>query len=465
MKKTFADRAKQIMNKYKKRLGDNFDKGDKLALEAMNQELEALRQEQEAVRMAAGIAEAEQAQGLPLHAYGDFLTGKRYRLKTVEKKGKDGDLPEYNLGGILSNFKLPSFGSVREKQQFLANSGFSPGAIDNQDGARTQLAMNDYMNSIAGGRMQNIDPTMGPMAQRRSFTDTMWHSSPDVNMRPKELSVPNPEGKKGLFAPMEEGSTYKSRVPWMGAAAGIVGNLLMNKKIDLPTYDYQEYTPDKVGANLVNFGREREQVMNERDLAQQMIANNARGTGSMAGLMDNIQAGATGTQREAGTRFGQSLQNEGTMNAQIQNQADQFNASQGLAAAGMNERNRMFAKNMERENSMINADRKDARTKGIMDSVTGYFRDRMRADQYDNQMAMMTPDNYKAVTGKDSWLRNLLQINPNMNMQFQDTGDVTSSPSAAYGGQLSNITLFGDDEYERIMMRASKFKNKQSKNK
>jgi len=40
-KKTFASEAKTIMNKYKTRLGEKFDKGDALALEAMNQELTA----------------------------------------------------------------------------------------------------------------------------------------------------------------------------------------------------------------------------------------------------------------------------------------------------------------------------------------------------------------------------------------------------------------------------------------
>lgn len=454
MKKTFADRAKQIMNKYKKRLGDNFDKGDKLALEAMNQELEALRQEQEAVRMAAGIVEAEQAQGLPLHAYGDFLvgapedgapqvinkrepekivqnmgersalgqflTGNRYRLKTVEKKGKGGKLAKYEDGGPI---QLPP-------------------------------ALN----------LSPLNPLQG----------TVNTTSPPTNLSPKSYTI-DPDfstrwgrlmGKLGSLggSPMQEGDLYKSRVPWMGAAAGIVGNLLMNKKVDLPTYDYQEYTPDKVGANLVNFGREREQVMNERDLAQQMIANNARGTGSMAGLMDNIQAGATGTQREAGTRFGQSLQNEGTMNAQIQNQADQFNASQGLAAAGMNERNRMFAKNMERENMMINADRRDSRIKGISDSVTGYFKDRLRADQYDTSLHLAAPDNTEWQVGRDSNWRRLLGISPVINRATVNTEDDALIGGNAYGGELGSISLFGDDKYEKIMMRANKFKQK-TKNK
>jgi ribosomal protein S17E len=36
-KKTYAQEAKAIMNKYKLRLGDKFDKNDPFAREAMNQ--------------------------------------------------------------------------------------------------------------------------------------------------------------------------------------------------------------------------------------------------------------------------------------------------------------------------------------------------------------------------------------------------------------------------------------------
>ncbi len=50
--KTYAQEAKAIMNKYKLRLGDKFDKRDNMSLEAMNQELAALRERQEATREA-----------------------------------------------------------------------------------------------------------------------------------------------------------------------------------------------------------------------------------------------------------------------------------------------------------------------------------------------------------------------------------------------------------------------------
>jgi len=47
---SFSEAARRISQKYKKRLGDDFSKKDKLAEEAMNRELEALKNKQETVR-------------------------------------------------------------------------------------------------------------------------------------------------------------------------------------------------------------------------------------------------------------------------------------------------------------------------------------------------------------------------------------------------------------------------------
>lgn len=575
-KLTFADRAKQIMNKYKARLGDKFDKGDTLALEAMNQELEALRQEQEAARQEAGVANQQgmmdmQPEGMPLYAYGDFLaepTGDNNRnyaqldeilsMKEGIERGNElttflagmqdypafvegynqykgspaleyrkdasgeiispirtaqpavpsvgvpvpsntgfmttpvggttrgtirnvggtkrrpyrpsrsrfaegGELPKkYALGGKFGSTTqpepiVPNFNTVSEYQQFLKDRGFNPGAIDGKLGPNTQIAWNDFMQSVL------------PMQSRQGLGFQGFDTQPALpELQPKSLSIPETKPTlgsrlKGMFAPNAEGSPYKSRVPWLGAASQIVGNLLMNKQLDLPTYEYEEYTPSKATANLVNYGREREQVMRERDLANQMLMGAARGSGSQSSLMENIQAGVTGTQRAAGERFGTSLENEGNINAQILNQTSQFNAAQAMRAREMNERNRLLAQNMERENFMINADRKNARTQGIVGALTGYGKDRLKANQYDQMLEMMTPENYRMGVGKDSWLRNLFGISPDMKRFFVDTGDTISSGTeeeSAYGGQLGRISLFGDDEYEKIMMRAQNFKNK-----
>ena len=72
--KTYAQEAKTIMNKYKLRLGDKFDKSDPLALAAMNAELTTLQRKQEATRETELGAAPQFANGgrLPMHGGFDF---------------------------------------------------------------------------------------------------------------------------------------------------------------------------------------------------------------------------------------------------------------------------------------------------------------------------------------------------------------------------------------------------------
>lgn len=362
--KTYADRARQIINKYKKRLGDNFDKGDKLALEAMNQELSVLKEEQEETR-----------------------------IKMFEKS-----------------------------------------VLDNQDAIGFPIF-------FEGGDLDEPEKEPDPLVKRR-LADS-------------------------LFPVAKEGDSYKSRVPWLGMASQIASSLLANRKMNLPKYEYEDYIPTTLSPELVNFGREREQIMRNRDLANAMIMSRARGTGSQAGLMENLQAGLTETQRVAGDQFGQSLEREGVTNAEILNRIQQANEANRMAAAEINARNRMYASNIERENAMIEADRRDAKIRGISSAITGYMKDRMTADKYDQMLEIATPENYRIGVGKDSRLASIFGFSPRAKRFFVDTGDTaaeegldTSKIKKEKGGQLSTIQLFGDDEYEKIMMRVKKPKNR-----
>jgi len=82
----------------------------------------------------------------------------------------------------------------------------------------------------------------------------------------------------------------------------------------------------------------------------------------------------------------------------------------------------------------------------------------MAANQYDNMLQIMAPDNYKAVSGKDSVWRKIFGISPDMNMVLSKT----DSMKKANGGYIGNIQLFGDDEYEKLMMRVNKGKDKKN---
>jgi hypothetical protein len=334
-KKTYADEARAIMNRYKLRLGEKFDKGDTLALEAMNQELAALRESQEGTRMV-------------------MLGGKEYR--------GGGKLKRYQDGGFISKAFDKNRGIDLINDELL---GFTP----------------DTLPATSAGAM-----------------------AAQTGSKSTDLLTP-----------------FKSRVPWLGAVSNIAGSLLMNKDIDLPSYDYEEYDPTQIAPHLVDYSRGREQTLRERDIADARIRKGARGLGSRAGLMENITAGTTGTQRVAGTAFNQSLENEQNVNAQILNEVGARNAQAGLTAAQMNARNKLFGTQIDRENAFIKEQRRQNRIGGIVDSVTGYGKDLMAADQYDQMLNMMAPENYTPYASRDSRLRRLLQISPEMNIGFRKT--------------------------------------------
>ena len=358
MARTFAQQAKTITNKYKLRLGDNFDKGDPLALAAMNAELTELQNEQEQVRQVAFEAEnADKIGAIQQFANGGKLSKKQ---QTTLSDILNENLPKYENGG----FQFPK-----------------------------------------GRTTQTFDPTLGGGEGLFSSADALKSTSDLLG---------------------DGDQPYKSRVPWMGAAAGAIGSLLANRPIDLPEYEYEEFKPERAQANLVDYSRGREQTMRERDQAQALITSGARGTGSQAGLMENILVGATGTQRVAGEQFGASLEQEANINAQIRNQVSQFNVAQAGRAGEMNMRNRLYATQLGRESTLLEDQRRQERIYGISDAVTGYAKDRMLA-QRDDQMInleLARNPNFGIRQQQSTFWRKLAGItDPIEELSFRSTND------------------------------------------
>ena len=212
------------------------------------------------------------------------------------------------------------------------------------------------------------------------------------------------------------GGAYNSRVPWIGAAAEGAAAIFGNQQIDfsgLPELKAAQVSPQEV-----SFAREREEVKRQQELANSQIRRAAKQGGSQASLVGNTIAGATGTQRVASTQFGQSIQQEGNVNAQIRNQANQFNAQS---------QNRVNQQNFERdrEELLINQQRRDAQIGGVGNAISGYGSDLMSANQYDQMINMLSADNpnYDFTGGQDSKLRRFFQVSQPIQKTFLNTGD------------------------------------------
>ena len=434
--KTFAQEAKSIMNRYKTRLGDKFDKGDTLSLEAMNKELADLRQRQEAAREEEEATVFANGGKLPRKANAflkrdfDISLGRAEPLSDFLGVGGPND----RVLGRRGDSGLETYRRAKARgYNVLDTVGFAgPGAG----------TLRDLMGSSVRQKDFKFDPVRGfGMFQKGGklpiYANGGGFKFPEGGTT--ETFDPTANGGEGAWvsgdflgtgggddeAPAYE--PYETRVPWWGAAATAVGSILANRQLDLPEYNYEEYDPTQRAANLVDYSRAREQTLRERDLANAIIARNARGRQSQAGLMETILAGTTGTQRTTGTEFGKSLEQQQNINAQIKNQVAAENARLNLSAAQMNARNKMYASQIERENALINAQRRDQQIGGIFDSVTGYGRDLMAADKYDQMLDIMKPENYDLVATDDSWIRKALGISPKAEMINVDTGQRLST--------------------------------------
>jgi hypothetical protein len=430
MAKTFAQQAKTITNKYKLRLGDKFDKGDALALAAMNAELTDLQTQQEAAReVELPTSVFENGGKLPNITDDEFDTiSKSFDLENMSVKDIEKNLKKLNTSVTPLGGKLQESNPIDVKQRAVfeyylnrkPNLKGSPVDVDGISGATVPVEQPQFAN---GGKL----PMFGGGVDLNTVGSTQTFD-------------PTAGGGEGLFTNSsttadvagiggDATDPFKSRVPWMGAVGQGIGNFLANRKIDLPTYDYEEFNPTKARANLVDYSRGREQTMRERDQAQAMITRNARGTGSQAGLMENILAGATGTQREAGTAFNRSLETEGNINAQIKNRVSEFNASQDIQASQINARNKMFGSQIDRENVLINEQRRGNQIGAITNSLEGYLGDRQKATNFDQMlnMEMGRNPNFNIKQRDPTFWRKLAGItDPVEALSFQNTNDYSA---------------------------------------
>ena len=469
-KQTYADKAKSIMNKYKPRLGEKFDKGDTLALEAMNQELTALRDEQERERVQKLVNEANgeqlsqlsqalqqqpqgpqsqfrpqnnqgpQQPGIPQGGPSGLAggqTGVQPQIAGQSRFATGGNLPRYQGPGINPNFL--------NAQDYISPLTPTPisylnpqtGAFTNIPGAQQQagggvsygnrslLAKNQDFNALYAANQSpanlqaNVPTSLGQYQDQASFGayDDPSEFLASQGMTGRNALNAASAGLTSTNTGTDEGddfTPFKSRVPYFGAVAQGLGSVLANRNIDFGELD--RYTPQQVVPQTISLAREREQLKRDRDIAMAGIRGGQGTGGSKSKLQERLLAGATGTQRVLGRGASQSFQREAVTNAQIRNQAEQFNAQQRAIAQRLN-------LGQERENLLINEQRRAGRIGGVAGAITGYGRDLLAADQYDQMLQIMAPENYRFGQEKDSPFRRALQVSPTMGRFFNRGAD------------------------------------------
>ena len=521
MAQTYASRAKTIMNKYKPRLGENFDKGDVLALEAMNQELSGLQEEQEQAR----VIKQQKDQQFQQDAVQTFRDGGKLTKRQVQsvsslltppsqpqvnqqgpqiagqsRFAKGGKLPTYQGPGEYPN-QLPYGQQAYTQGQYAGNAflDYTPQMIQDpslarpyqqygliqgrspldplQRGAQAQggrfagqsqpdgslgnfLGANLNFPQVQGNEPLGRDPQTGQLtavdklgltyrgggtspsglpAQAQAGNVAPGRINPGDIYRNNQLGqdaglgfTPDslPQTRAGAVAQTGAGAAgqqqgfdaFQSRVPWWGAAATGLGNILANRQLDLPAgEDIEDVTAQQVAPRLVDYSRSREQIQRERDRSQAMIRSAARGRGTQQGLTQATIAGATETGRVAGQQFTTSQEAQANKNAQIKQQADFFNAQERSRTQQTNLRSAMMREQLERENQLINAQRRSQQISGVAGAITQYGQDRIAAGQYDQLINMRMADKDFGFTQDDpNFWRRALGITDPASVQFNN---------------------------------------------
>jgi len=165
------------MSKYKNRLGDDFSKYDKLAMESMNRELDALAQEVEAEKQAA-VQMMMDDSGMPMAAYGVLPdNGNNYpgpNPQPIIRRAYGGSLPKLFLGSYTEEELKPTvpmeadFNDVMQFGIPSKSAGTSPIGPEYIPTAPENLTLGSLLNA----------PTLKPGQQAASNSGNSGSSVP-----------------------------------------------------------------------------------------------------------------------------------------------------------------------------------------------------------------------------------------------------------------------------------------------
>jgi len=277
--KTFADRAKRIMDKYSDRPGDAMSK------EALNRELGVLKAEQEADRNAMMQAEAAKINA---------------SMGVLNSYGYGGPM-EYADGGTMDPSKDP-----RAAQTQLSGLGFDV-AVDGVWGPQSQAAFDQY-----NMQKQNKEQTMNPMAPKSGM----------IQPGQGELATPqqeqgNPQGEQGSY----QGQEFN---PWITAAQG-AGDMLGLAQSFRPTED-RDY--GRLGFEATDTS-EAQKAIDQQTAAGRLNLRAMQRSNPNAALSSQI-AGNVGLSEAAGRGKAGLIQQTANQDIMRKQQVDQFNMGVGM---------------------------------------------------------------------------------------------------------------------------------------
>lgn len=344
----YAKKAKKILNRYKLRLGKDFDRTDKLSSDQMNAELTELAQEQEKTRpqLEQVPMQGFQFGGLlpedpPKSIYGGPVKFSDRRGQTypqdiaTRSQGFDIGLGQYNRlapgYGVLSN--EPITGQYNQSDMQKYGQQATPVASSTNTTARN---INKTASALGGGYTGASTAFLGDYANLIEPTSQYIQPSSTEPFNPLKAStmaglaaagqIGSLSGNLDNSSSMVGGSSATSGVlDWAqdnpaAIGAGIQGLSLAARAANLalsPDRPIQSrtYTPDQI-----SLARQRDEARKQRDLTSAQLRRTNRS--SRAAQI----AGATALDQSLSGIIGQSYLSEEQYNVAERNRAYQYNA-------------------------------------------------------------------------------------------------------------------------------------------
>ena len=310
---TFASRAKRITNKYKRRLGDNFNKYDPIAQESMNLELENLKQEQEQVRAEMGLDEYSQ----------EYANGGNINIKPENKgkftatKKRTGKTTEELTHSKNSLTRKRAIFAQNAKKWKHENGGNLPKALNGID----INSLNKIINYYNDPSVANLVNTGENLTIPQDFNNTNNNAVIDNT----DKNLPNDTIDYQLYEP-----NYN----WVGAGATFASGIYnyLNSPDSIDKIKYTDVKPELVdlSSERIAANARSNQLRNSSRRAARSIS------GGRADYTNRVVSSDIATNRLEGEQIARSLSSEKLSNAQIINSIRQFNARNKLMTDAQN---------------------------------------------------------------------------------------------------------------------------------
>jgi hypothetical protein len=342
--KTFADRAKRIMDKYSDRPGDAMSK------EALNRELGALKAEQESDRAAMMEGEAAKINA---------------SMSVLNSMGYGGNM-QYANGGPMDPSKDP-----RAAQTQLSGLGFDV-AVDGIWGPQSQTAFDQY-----NMQKQNREQTMTPMAPKSGMIQPgqgdLAETQPNMFATLGESYM---QGDQGSY----QGQEFN---PWITAAQG-AGDVLGLAQSLRPTED-RDY--GRLGFEATDTS-EAQKAIDQQTATGRLNLRAMQRSNPNAALSSQI-AGNVGLSEAAGRGKAGLIQQTANQDIMRKQQVDQFNMG-----VGMQEQEANFMTDDARKMAQVQ------HLQNLGQTVAGGYGDAQRQGVQTDIVGMMG-DNYRYITDKN----------------------------------------------------------------